>query len=38
MANVKTTKYVRVVGYYGKTSDMNDGKTKETNSRKYMVA
>lgn len=38
MVSVKTTKYVRVVGYYGKTTDMNNGKVSENKSRKYMVA
>jgi hypothetical protein len=34
---VKTTKYMRVVGYMGKVDDMNEGKQAEAKARLYMV-
>lgn len=34
---VKCDKMIRVVGYYGKVSDMNNGKKEEYKERKYMV-
>lgn len=34
---VKTQKFLRVVGYYGKADDMNVGKKEEFAARKYMV-
>lgn len=33
---VKTDKYIRVVGYYAKTSSMNNGKVQEYADRKEM--
>ena len=36
MAKVKTDNYVRVVGYYAKTSSMNKGKVQEYNDRKLL--
>lgn len=35
---VKTDKYIRVVGYFGKVNNMNEGKTSEYNARKCMRA
>ena len=37
MTQLKTTKYVRVVGYMGKVDDLNVGKQLENSQRKYMV-
>lgn len=37
MALVKTSKYIRVVGYLGKIDDMNIGKKSEYNERRYML-
>lgn len=37
MSLVKTTKYIRVVGYFGKVDDMNKGKLQEYKERRYML-
>jgi len=36
MTKVKTDQYVRVVGYYSKTTAMNKGKVQEFNDRKIL--
>lgn len=37
MVKLKTTKYIRIVGYFGKVDNMNTGKRAELKARKYML-